>query len=815
MMRVAAQTLRARWVSFAGTVVALVLGVAQIAAMGLLLGALADLPDRPPQRLAAAPAVVFSTDAAWNPAHHDPGVRPLAEARGVPADVVERVAATGDVVVDRAFYAQVAGGPADQVGHPWSVARFGGYALVAGRAPTGADEIVVAGAAVGERVTVLTTGEARPYRVVGVTAPVGYENAVFFADAEAARLSPRIEALVALGPLPAVRAAAGTSVDVLTGDDRRRVDAGDDRDREALDNTVTLLPVTVSVTGFTAVFVVASTFAFAVVQRRREVALLRTVGATPRQVRRLVCTEALLVGALSAAAGAALGLPGAHLLARWLVDLGISPPWFDVDPSLDPAVLLPLAVAFATGVVVALAGAASASWRAGRVRPLEALRDAVVDRPMTAGRWLLGVAGLAAGLGMVGHVAFAAPETTLVPDRYVPTLLVPILAVALLAPVAVGPLTRLLTAPFRGTRGAAAMLVRESALAARRRTAATAVPVLLTVGLAVSLLGATDSIDAARDSGLRNQVRTGYVLVPDGTPGVGRAAVERAAAVPGVAVVAPVPTTLYTKDEDRIQVDDAYVVEPDALARTLDLTVVAGSLDDLRDGTIVVPKSWGHGQGQRIETLLPEGGTATLRVAAVYTALRGQDAAYVTRSGGYEGLARRAYLSLGPGTDQEAALADVRAAVAGLGVRVRSAGELVATESAAARQLTATRQRSVAVIVVVFCFIAIVNTLVMATADRRRDLAVLRLAGATPRQVLAVFAAESLLVAGIGVILALLASALNLAGLGIALTTLFGTTPVVVPVAVVAAIAATATLLAVAGAVLPAAATLRAASRDA
>ena len=54
---------------------------------------------------------------------------------------------------------------------------------------------------------------------------------------------------------------------------------------------------------------------------------------------------------------------------------------------------------------------------------------------------------------------------------------------------------------------------------------------------------------------------------------------------------------------------------------------------------------------------------------------------------------------------------------------------------------TAVRQRSVAVIVVLFCFIAIVNTLVMAATDRRRDLAVLRLNGATRRQTLLVLTA--------------------------------------------------------------------------
>jgi putative ABC transport system permease protein len=106
--------------------------------------------------------------------------------------------------------------------------------------------------------------------------------------------------------------------------------------------------------------------------------------------------------------------------------------------------------------------------------------------------------------------------------------------------------------------------------------------------------------------------------------------------------------------------------------------------------------------------------------------------------------------------------------------------------------------------VVLFCFIAIVNTVLMATADRRRDLAVLRLGGATPRQVLTVFVAESLLIAGIGVVLAVGASAVDLTGLWLALRQLFGPVGLVIPCGTVAAIAVTATLLALCGTILPA-----------
>ncbi|MEV6104102.1 FtsX-like permease family protein [Streptomyces sp. NPDC051940] len=663
--------------------------------------------------------------------------------------------------------------------------------------------------------TVLTAAGAGSYTVSGTVSPVGWEDAVFFTDGEAARLAPRIAALVALGAVGRVREAVGADAEVLTGQDRHRADASRDRDREALDNTVTLVPVMASVAGTTAVFVVASTFAFAVIQRRREVALLRTVGATPRQVRRMIRNEALLVSGFASAAGAVLGLFGAQLLADMLIGSGVSPPWFRVEPSLHWTVLAPLVAAFLVGVLVALCGVAVAARRAGTIRPVEALREAAVDDSgMIPGRLLLGAAALLCGAGLTAWIALGDPAVILSPSAYALALLVPVLAAAVLAPLAVGPLTRLLMWPLRRLSGPTAMLVRESALTSRRRTAATAAPILLTVGLTFSLLSATEALGAARADGLQNQVSSQYALAPAGTPGISRQAVERVARIEGVRVVAPVPVTLYTPDEGRLEVNDGLAVEAGVLRRMMSLEVVDGSLDDLDSsegsGT-VVPDLWHLGVGSTFAFLTADGSAAELRVAATYRAVRGADVAYLPqRFAAGNRLAPRAYVSLEPGTDRAAAVTAIRKAVAGTGARLVTRDQLVASEGAYARHLTEVRQRSITVIVVVFCFIAILNTLLMATADRRRDLAVLRMTGATPKQVMRFFVAESLLVAAIGVALALAATSVNLVGLWGALHQLFGTAPITAPYAVIAGIAAVCTLLAVAGTVLPVGAALRA-----
>lgn len=103
------------------------------------------------------------------------------------------------------------------------------------------------------------------------------------------------------------------------GVDAAAADVGPERDAEALMAVNALLGTAAGVTGFVSVFVVASTFAFAVALRRQEFGLLRTAGATPGQLRRLLLAEALAVGAAASAAGCVLGAQGAPWLGRVLV----------------------------------------------------------------------------------------------------------------------------------------------------------------------------------------------------------------------------------------------------------------------------------------------------------------------------------------------------------------------------------------------------------------------------------------------------------------------------------------------------------------
>ncbi|MEV4259001.1 ABC transporter permease [Spirillospora sp. NPDC049652] len=599
MLSIALSTLRTRRLSLAGTFTALMLGVAMTAAMGLALAAALDPATPRPQRFAQAGAVVRPVRTLTVTSGPRTGHRTLEASKGLPPDLVARVSAAVPVVRDRAFPAHVVGDGPTTVGHPWSVARFGGYRLLAGTAPHAPGEIVVAAgeARPGTRVEVVTGTAVRTYTVSGVTAPAGFEHAVFFADAEAARLSPRVDALAVTGSPDAARRAAGSSAEVLTGADRHGADPDPDRERRALDDTAVLLGVAAGIAGFVAVFVVASTSALAVTRRRRELALLRLVGATPRQIRWMLRTESLLVGLLASAAGCAVAPPAARLLAHMLVRHGLAPSGFAVHLTVWP-----FAVAFPTGLAVSLLGVAAASRRAGRVRPAEALRETRVEgRAMTPVRLLLGIAALGTGLATMAMTAVSDPASAANRKGYTPTAMLLITGAALLAPLVVPGLTRLLTWPLNRFAGATGMLVRENTLVAARRTAAVAAPVLVAVGLAGALLGADSTVEATRTAEARQRDRADFVVRPVGGGTVSDVVLERLRAVPAVEAVPSVPTAVYAiGDGGMLRRYEARIVRGSDLARTVRLDVASGTVTGLGDDALVVDEEAGLGMEGRI-----------------------------------------------------------------------------------------------------------------------------------------------------------------------------------------------------------------------
>ncbi|MFK0068046.1 FtsX-like permease family protein [Streptomyces sp. NPDC091046] len=808
MLTTALHTLRTRWTAFTGSFVALALGVALLTVSGLALAATLDAPERGPERFAAAPVVVRGQDTLRVPTASGERTQELARPRAVPDGVIARLKRLGTVVEDRSFPVRVrdgSRGPGDLVGHPWSTAASAPYRIDAGRAPRAADEVVVTGgwAAPGERVRT----DRGTLRVVGTVPGLGFEDAVFFTDARAAALAPVSVQLTVDAEASAVRQAVrdavrdsvpgSAGVRVLAGDERRYADADPGRDAEALTALNALFGTAGGVTAFVSVFVVASTFAFAVDRRRREFGLLRTAGATPGQLRRTVLAEALVLGVLASAAGCALGACAAPRLTAWVVEEGLAPAWFTLG---DQA--WPYHTAFWTGLVVALCGAATAAWRAGRTGPVEALREASADsRAMTRGRWVCGAGLLLTTLVTLVLALADDPGDLLHRKTYVSRPMPLIAAAALLAPVVVRPTARLLTWLPARLPGATGLLARENTVAGVRRTAAVAAPVLVTVALTGSLLGAVATLKEAKAAEVRARTTAAFVVTAPSGTGFDAATVDRLRAVPGTEVAPTSSSAVYVLEDGvaLIRSDARAVAAPGPLTATTRLPLAAGKASDLDDRSIIVNEEWEeHTVGRRVRVWLGDGTLKTLRIAAVMHTGTGDNGVYVTAANAAGAPVDRVDVALADGADADAVAAGLREAVASAGGRVASGDAWAQAASTGSGGTTRAGLFLVLGIALLYTGISVVTTMLTATSDRARDLAVLRLTGATDAQVLRMLAAESLTVAAVGALLGLLVAGLNLAGMAAALRLLAVPAAPAVPWAAVAAAAGTCAALTVA-----------------
>ncbi|MEV4533307.1 FtsX-like permease family protein [Asanoa sp. NPDC049518] len=717
-------TVRERWTGFVGSFIALTLGVGVLtASLVVFVSAQPAVPDR----LAGAAVVVQSPaggEDAESYVEYVPWSTERAEAlarslRGLPGVTA--------AVPDRSFYAQLVhdgrpvGDPeaGDPLGHGWSTAALAPYGLASGAAPSAADEVALDagyGIAPGSTATVLTATGPREMRVTGTVDGPG----IYVSDAAAVALAPGVRVIgLVLAPdaapdlvAAAVRTAVGDAGTVVAGDARTALEP------EAVSRIrwlgTQLITVMVLLAAFATVFVMASTAALNAYQRRRELALLRAIGATPRQTRRLLLGEALVVGVVSAAAGAALGVLAAPWFGDLLVRAELEPAGFAPSPSLlavGPAVL--------TGIVVAVVGAWAAARRAARVRPLEALREASVDnRTMTAPRWLFG--GLFGLSGLALAVLTPAVDDGSAMTTAIFSALALILAITLFAPVVIPPALRTLTLPLR--RSATGEVVRESAGAAVRRTAATAGPVLLTVGFAMLILGMVKTMSPAFGGDDARTLGVDAVVTADGTPGLSDAAVDR---LPGT-VLSGLSTQVFVAGTAR----DALGVAPGAVP-------VAGDAGTLAAGTVVVADPrWQVGDTLRLT--FADGVVAPMRVAASLPPealptplLLPKD---LVRQHDPSALTLTAYVRGAPPT----------AVPAGLGVLAQDPLDYSANDDE--DQLVWLFVLVMVGMSVGYTSIAVANTLVMATGDRRRDFRVLRLSGATDRQILRMVGTETALV---------------------------------------------------------------------
>ncbi|MFI5690475.1 ABC transporter permease [Kribbella sp. NPDC051586] len=405
-LRLAAATTRKRLGAFAGTFLTALLAIALLAGGGLLLFSVLTAGTAQ-SRFGAAAAMVSGERSVVLSTTKDKKDKvkvktkseQLTGAPVLPAELTATVAGipgTAHAVADFAFPVALesAGRPlhapqrGSVVAHGWQSAQLAPYSLTAGTAP-GPGEVVVekslaAGLRLGQQIHLSDRTGERDLRLAGVAAAateVPGQAAVFVADQDVSELSglagPTAIGVLADGSVDRgrliadLRRAAG-GFPVRTGHDKAMADLpGAVPDYVA---AISIFGFVLGITGFTAMFVLTGTISLGVRQRLRELALLRTIGATPGQLRRMLGLENALVTLVAAVPALPLGIVAAHLIATRLRDLGAVPAQFAV--SLDPLVLIGAAV---VGLVVSQVSTRVAVRRTVKIAPTQALQETVTE----------------------------------------------------------------------------------------------------------------------------------------------------------------------------------------------------------------------------------------------------------------------------------------------------------------------------------------------------------------------------------------------------------------------------------------------------
>ncbi|UYM07624.1 ABC transporter permease [Solicola gregarius] len=780
---IAWSTARYRWRTLLGSFVALALGIGLLASAAIVIASAKAQPDPrySDAEVLVAPAVVGETSTLaerrlpWTPDKADRLVDELSEAEGVRA-----------VAADLAFPVEVLRGDDqlsdaaddEQLGHNWSSRLLGDDELVDGVAPTGAREAVVPdayGVEPGDRVALSTPTGRSDVTVAGTSTG----SSVYVADQVATRWSTGSGAIGLVLEEHAdetqvaeeVRGIVGGDASVLTGADRSTLENAVDRSNRNVG--AQLLSAMGVMSSFVSVFVVATTFAFVVSQRRREIGLLRAIGATPRQVRRMLLGEAVVVGVVGSLVGAVLGLVGAPLLGRWMVDAGMQAR--DWEPT---TIVVPLAGSVLTGITVAFVGVLAASRRAARTSPLQVLRESSVEhRAMTTARWVVGVLAGVLGIGLAAGTPTA--EGGAVAGLAVGAVAAFVTALTLLAPLYLPLVVRLLC-PGRAT---AAELARAETAVGVRRIASLIAPVLVTVAFTVTITGMTNTMEEAFSQDARSDVPTDRVVVPDDeSVGVSDATV-RAANESGARVAADLPTGVVVGGEWH----DALGSERIAVERG----AIAVSAGQARD------RGWAD--GDRVRLSWADGRASSVRVIVT-----GDVPAPIT-------LDRRQAREHDPAAVADVGYLDTQGA-AGLADALSPTYATVEATGAYESADNADEGRLLRLFVVVllglsmgFTALAIANTMLMATGERRSDFGVLRMVGATGRQIRRYVGVEAVIVVLIGSVLGIVVAVPALYGIAAGLGDDLGfDVAVAMDWRAVAAVVAGCLTIAVAAGVLPA-----------
>jgi putative ABC transport system permease protein len=642
--------------------------------------------------------------------------------------------------------------------------------LSAGRAPTSPHDVVMdAGTAqkyhfaVGDRVRVLLAGPPQVFTISGI---------VRFGTA-----NNRAGATIAAFQLPTAQRLFGQvgnyqAIDVLTapGVDKARVrhaitaalpkgvevvtgQTVADEQTNDIDQTLSLFSTALLVFAFISLFVggftIFNTFSITVGQRTRELALLRIVGASRRQVFRSVLAEALILGTIASLIGLGLGVVAALGLEALFKGLGITLPSGSLIFEGRTVI-----VALVVGVGVTLVSAISPARRAVRIPPVAALADHRVDEQESSRRRisfgsafaLVGVALLVFGLSK--------PAIQLVGVGAVALFI----GIGMLAPVVARPMASVIGRPLARLLGISGRLGRENSMRSPRRTAQTASALMVGLALVSTIAVFGASLSKSVTSSVDNAINANYVITSSAQGGTGEFSNSVATVSSQLPGVSSVSTVYQGQFEIRHSVSNLTAVSTDHLSRTVILRMQSGSgAAALASGQLLIDTNTAKGKHLSVGSVVPvkfaQTGASTLRVGGVFqpNALIGSylvgDDYFLTHFN--NPLPVAVLLQTG----SEVHPKDVNQALRAYpNLKIQTRAGFEKSQRAQVNQLLGLVYALLALAVVI-ALIGIVNTLMLSVFERTHEIGLLRAVGMKRRQVRSMIRSESVILAVFGAII--------------------------------------------------------------
>ncbi|HEY6532032.1 MAG TPA: FtsX-like permease family protein [Acidimicrobiales bacterium] len=690
-------------------------------------------------------------------------------------------------------YAQFVGKDGKAVGNPSQGAPTLGFSwgddealsplrLASGSPPSGPDEVVAdkatadkEGFALGDQVTVLTQSGSKQFTLSGITrfgnvdSPLGATLAIFelstaqelfgFPDKFSQIAVAADEGISQQELADRITEVLPEGLEAVTGEDL--TEEQQSQTREFLGFFNTFLTAFAVIALFVGVFLIYNTFSIIVAQRTKEMALLRALGASRRQVLTSVMVEAFVTGVVASVVGVVIGFGVAIVLRSALAGLGFDIPaeGLTIEPN---AVVIP----FLIGVVITVLSALFPARKASRIPPVAAMRDiAVDDSGQSVARIVAGAIITLLGLALTALGLFGSSDNGLAAVGG--GLAVTFLGVAVLGPIIAPPVAAVVGTPMGWIRGISGHLARENAMRNPKRTSATAAALMIGVGVVACIIVLAATITTS----VRGTVDKGFVgdfVVQSNAGFQGGLSPEVASALdqqPDLAIVAE-----FRSAPAQVNGSGTLVpaVDPTAFSQLADLEVIQGSLSDLEPaGTVAVSEdklddeNWAL--GDTVEVIFPDTGPQQLKIVATYDKpelLGPGGSPYLIGLSTYDAnsqvqLDSSVFVKLASGVSLEqgrAAIESVTDAYPNADVQTKQ--EFADAIVGQITQLVVLVYALLGLAIII-ALIGIVNTLALSIFERTRELGLLRAVGMSRSQLRTSVRYEAVIIALLGTFLGL------------------------------------------------------------